>query len=111
MSESKRTWRATGNTRPAMHKNVEIVIGRLATDPGLQDRFALHPHEVLRELGFELSQVEIAALAATDPRTLRALTAALDARLCKASRALESRRALGETTTESKTGSSKETQP
>jgi hypothetical protein len=73
-----------------MHKNVEIVIGRLATDPRLQDRFALEPDEVLHEQGLELSEVEIRALAATDPRALRTFTAALDTRLCKASRAAAS---------------------
>jgi hypothetical protein len=84
-----------------MHKNVEIVIGRLATDPRLQDRFAVEPREVLRDQGLELSEVETAALATTDPRAFRALTAALDARLCKAASALDCK----PTTTESESDS------
>jgi hypothetical protein len=93
-----------------MHKNVEIVIGRLATDRKLQDRFAVEPREVLREQGLELSEVETAALAATDPRALRALSAALDSRLCKASRAIENEPEGNETepTTKSESDSNKE---
>ena len=68
-----------------MHKHVEWFIGRLATDPGLQTRFAKQPFEVLRDQLLELTEVEIEALAAIDPAALRAFTAALDARLRKAS--------------------------
>lgn len=68
-----------------MHKNVEVLIGRLATDPGLQSRFAKQPIEVLREQRLELTEIEIAALAATEPQAFRAFTAALDSRLRKAS--------------------------
>jgi hypothetical protein len=69
-----------------MHKNVEVLIGRLATDPELQRRFAEQPIAVLHEQRLELTEVEIAALAALDPDDLRAFTAALDLRLRKASR-------------------------
>lgn len=69
-----------------MHKNVEIVIGRLATDPGLRIRFAEDPRGFLSEQGLELSEIEASALAATDPTAFRALAEALDARLKKASR-------------------------
>jgi hypothetical protein len=92
-----------------VHKNVEIVIGRLATDPGLQDRFARDPRRVLRELSLELSEVEIAALVATDPRTLRTFTAELDARICKALPAVASQSTLNETRAESECDSRKET--
>jgi hypothetical protein len=91
-----------------MHKNVEIVIGRLATDPGLQHRFAADPYRVLHEQGLELSEVEAAALAETDLNALRAFTAALDARLCRATRAAESRQHRIETKTESESDSIKE---
>ncbi len=74
-----------------MHRNVELLIGRLATDPALQRRFASEPMEVLREQGLELSEVEIEALAGTDPNAFRVLAASLDARLRKASFEVESR--------------------
>lgn len=70
-----------------MHKNVETLIGRLATDPKLRRRFAESPEAVLRELaerGLELSAVELAALAALDPAALTSFAGALDARLRKA---------------------------
>lgn len=72
--------------RPVMHKSVEVLIGRLATDPELQRRFAEQPFAVLHEQRLELTEVEIAALAALDPDDLRAFTAALDQRLRKAVR-------------------------
>lgn len=67
-----------------MHRHVELLIGRLATDPRLQRRFAEQPFEALLEQRLELSEVEIAALAATDPAAIRDFSAALDARLRKA---------------------------
>jgi len=67
-----------------MHKNVEVLIGRLATDPALQRRFAEQPLQVLAEQRLELSEIEIAALLATDPAALRAFSEALDTRLRKA---------------------------
>ena len=70
-----------------MHKNVEALLGRLATDPALRKRFASDAASLLRELterGFELTKVEIDALASTDPRALSAFAAALDGRLRKA---------------------------
>lgn len=67
-----------------MHRNVEVLIGRLATDPELQRRFARRPREALATQGLELSEVERTALAALDPRALRAFSAALDARLRRA---------------------------
>jgi hypothetical protein len=70
-----------------MHRNVETLIGRLATDPKLRRRFADSPEDVLRELselGLELTEIEIAALAATDPEAFVSFAGALDARLRKA---------------------------
>ncbi len=73
--------------RPAMHKNVETLIGRLATDPTLRRRFAEGPLAVLAELaaaGLELTGVELRALAAIDLESLRAFASSLDRRLRKA---------------------------
>lgn len=67
-----------------MHKNVELLIGRLATDSKLRRRFAASPEEVLRELsesGLELTEIELAALATTHPEAFRSFAGALDARL------------------------------
>jgi hypothetical protein len=93
-----------------MHRNVEVLIGRLATDPGLQSRFAEQPFEVLNEQRLELTEVEIAALAATDPEALRAFTAALDTRLRKASLGVDRRPASDMNSTESANDSNKETE-
>ncbi|MDM7914392.1 MAG: Os1348 family NHLP clan protein [Candidatus Eisenbacteria bacterium] len=72
-----------------MHKHVEVLIGRLATDAALQVRFAKQPHEVVREQGLDLNAVEIDALIATGSDAFRAFSAALDARLRKATLTLE----------------------
>jgi hypothetical protein len=69
------------------HRNVETVIGRLATDPGLRRRFAADPAQVLRELeeqGIELTGVELDALAATDSSAIRSFAEALDRRIRRA---------------------------
>jgi hypothetical protein len=66
------------------HRNVETLIGRLATDPAARRRFAEDPVAALREFreqGYELTPVEHEALATTDAGALRALARALDARL------------------------------
>jgi len=70
-----------------MHRNVEVLIGRLATDPKLRRRFAAHAEAVLRELteqGFELNEVELSALAALDLEALDSFANAIDSRLRKA---------------------------
>lgn len=75
-----------------MHKNVEVLIGRLATDPQLRRRFALnasHRPGVLGGEGLELTSIELQALAATDPEALERFAAALDARLRRAPRRAE----------------------
>jgi len=70
-----------------MHKHVELLIGRLATDTRLRGRFGENPAATLRELGdqgFELNELELAALAAIDPAALRSFAGALDRRIQKA---------------------------
>mgnify|MGYP001299829529 CR=1 FL=1 len=67
-----------------MHKNVELLIGRLATDPAFRRRFAADPGGLLRELtarGVELTSVEIDALASLDASAIGAFAASLDRRL------------------------------
>lgn len=66
------------------HRHVETLIGRLATDPDLRRRFEDGASAVLRELvgqGYELSPVEIDALASLDPASVRTFSATLDPRL------------------------------
>lgn len=71
-----------------MQKNVETLIGRLATDAALRRRFSAAPASVLAELsaqGLELTAVEQDALAATDLEALHRFAATLDGRLRRAS--------------------------
>lgn len=91
-----------------MHRNVEALIGRLATDPELRERFAEQPFAAIRDQRLELTEVEIAALAATDPEAIRALSAALDSRLRKASPATATRHAGTVTPAESGLDSNQE---
>ncbi len=72
-----------------MHRNVEVLIGRLATDPELARRFSVRPHDVMREQRLDLTDVERDALAAIGPEAFRAFTAALDARLRRAAPAAD----------------------
>jgi hypothetical protein len=70
-----------------MHKNVETVIGRLATDPSFRRRFEENASQLLGELvgqGLELNRVECDALASTDTQALRTFVGSLDRRLRKA---------------------------
>jgi len=69
------------------HRNVETLIGRLATDPLVRRRFIEDPAAVLREVqeeGCELTAVEVDALAATDPEVLRWFAQSIDRRIRKA---------------------------
>jgi hypothetical protein len=69
------------------HRNVETLIGRLATDPTLRRRFLEDPAPVLQELkeqGFELTAVELEALAAIDGDAIRSFAGALDRRIRRA---------------------------
>lgn len=69
------------------HRNVEALIGRLATDPALRARFVAAPARVIRELtdeGYELTPVEIEALASTDGDAIRSFADTLDRRIRRA---------------------------
>ena len=75
------------------HRNVENVIGRLATDPALRRRFHEDPAGMLRELrdqGCELTAVELEALSSTDAGALRSFADALDRRIRRAATSPES---------------------
>lgn len=63
------------------------MLGRLATDPSLRGRFVEDPARVLRELrdeGYELTAVEIEALASTDANAIRSFADTLDRRIRRA---------------------------
>jgi hypothetical protein len=69
------------------HRNVETLIGRLATDPSLRRRFANDATAVLkefREQGYELTLVELEALASTDANAIESFAGALDRRIRRA---------------------------
>jgi len=85
-----------------MHKNVETLIGRLATDRSLRNRFAEAPEALLAELSereLELTSVELEALAATDPEAFHRLAGSLDRRLLKAPPSVEALPGAGATQT------------
>jgi hypothetical protein len=68
------------------HINVERVIGLLATDEGLRERFTRDPNAVLSELiehGMELNVCERWSLAHMDVRELSRFANAIDPRLQK----------------------------
>jgi hypothetical protein len=51
------------------HKTVQFIIGRILTDEELREQFLASPDDTLaslREMGFELTNAEIDALADTD---------------------------------------------
>jgi hypothetical protein len=69
------------------HRGVEVVLGRLATDEALREKFLAAARRTLEELigqGLELSAVERAALETLDRAELDRFAAALDPRLQKA---------------------------
>ena len=69
------------------HRNVETLLGRLLTDAVFRQRFTDDPVAVLQEFrtqGYELTQVELDALATTDPMVLRPVAETLDRRLRRA---------------------------
>ena len=69
------------------HRNVETLIGRLATDANLRGRFLEDPARVLHELneqGFELTGVELEALGTIDADAIRSFAGALDRRIRRA---------------------------
>ena len=69
------------------HRGVEVVLGRLATDEALREKFVAAARRTLEELiaqGLELSAVERTALEGLDRAALDRFAAALDPRLQKA---------------------------
>ena len=69
------------------HRNVETLLGRLATDPALRRRFADDREALLEELrsvGYELTAIELEALASTEPNAIDRFAKSLDERLRKA---------------------------
>jgi hypothetical protein len=68
-------------------KSVEIVIGKLASDGELRERFRadrLATIRALQEQGLELTAVEVSALVSIDAAAFDRLAAALDPRVQKA---------------------------
>jgi hypothetical protein len=66
------------------HRNVETLIGRLATDSLLRRRFLENPRSVLaefRDQGFELTPVEYEALASMDAGAMKTFADAVDRRI------------------------------
>src|SRR5262245_40533101 len=73
--------------RGMSHRYVESLLGRLATDPALRRRFSRNRAALLRELqsgGFELTGIELDALASTEPGAIDRFAESLDERLHKA---------------------------
>jgi hypothetical protein len=69
-------------------KNVELIIGKLATDEEFRLLFRADPDRTVKELverGTELTRSEVAALVATDTRAFEKVAESLDPRLQKAS--------------------------
>ena len=69
-------------------KNVEIIVGKLATDEDFRRLFQSDPDRTVRELmdrGTELTHSEVAALLSTDARVFDRVAESLDPRLQKAS--------------------------
>jgi len=69
------------------HRNVERLIGKLATDAMFRRRFFKDPSGVLTEFrsqGIELTDIELEALAGTSPEAIREFAASVDRRIQKA---------------------------
>lgn len=69
-------------------RTIEIVIGRLATDEEVRERFLDDPQGAIasmRQEGLELTAIEADALSALPRKPLEALADAIDPRLQKAS--------------------------
>ena len=69
------------------HRNVETLIGKLATDGQLRRRFLEDPIGVLaqfRDQGLELTNIELEALASTSADAIREFAASVDRRIQKA---------------------------
>jgi hypothetical protein len=71
-----------------VHRHIELVIGRLATDEDFRRAFKGDPRRTLSEAaerGLALSTTEVAALLATDQTLWERIAVELDSRLQKAS--------------------------
>ena len=69
------------------HRNVETLIGKLATDAGFRRRFAEDPGGVLAELrdhGIDLTDIELEALASTSADAIQTFAETVDRRIRKA---------------------------
>jgi hypothetical protein len=69
-------------------KNVDLIIGRLATDEEFRRLFQRDPGHAVRELmehGTDLTRSEVSALVATDASVFDRVAETLDPRLQKAS--------------------------
>jgi hypothetical protein len=69
-------------------RNVELLIGRLLTDEDLRRQFVRKPASAIEEFcrqGWELSQSEIDALAATDPTMWPELASRIPSKLQRCS--------------------------
>jgi len=70
-------------------RGVQLVIGKLLTDADFRQRFEAHATECLgglRQRGIDLNEIEIAALAGTDPRGWSKLATRMDLMLRRAIR-------------------------
>lgn len=69
-------------------KNVEIIIGKLATDEEFRQQFQTDPAKTVLELkdrGFDLTPAEVSALVTTDVSALERAAESIDPRLQRAS--------------------------
>jgi hypothetical protein len=67
------------------HKTVQFIIGRILTDEELREKFLVSPTETLaslrEDMGFDLTNTEIDAIAKTDPQLWETGPDWIDARL------------------------------
>lgn len=66
------------------HKTVQLIIGRILTDEAFRERFVADPAEILsslREMGYDLTRLEIDALSKTNRELWQQGPDWIDARL------------------------------
>lgn len=71
-----------------MHRHIELLIGRLATDEDFRNAFQRDPEKTLADAaawGLALSAIEVNALLSTDQTLWDRIARDLDSRLQKAS--------------------------
>ncbi len=76
-------------------RNVETLLGRLVTNPMVRRRFAEEPAAVLREFqeeGYELTAIELDALAATKADAIRSFAESIDRRIRRADASVAAQR-------------------